>query len=130
VWTRLYTVPAGHSLIVKSFIVMNNSSVEQNAYAAFAERTGVVTVIYFSEALTLAKGAVLTNWAVLNDGDWLQGYCDSGQVDYWVSGALLPYSVGQVAPALAEADQTVVDAPLPSDVIYLPESNVVMRGTV
>lgn len=95
----VYTVPAATSLILKSVYVYLSTGGSANCSAYAYSRAGDALLVF---AHLSVSGYLPSSWQselVLNDGDVVALSPDVVGVTYWVSGALLPYASGQVAPA-------------------------------
>jgi len=114
-------VPAGNSAIIKGAVFYNVGAGSDVVIANFYSRDNSVNVRFVSQSLATFVSLVWSGWQVLNNGDAVVVQAFTMPMNYWISGALLPYTAGQVAPAVESAD-----VPLPIDqpfapVIYLPE---------
>lgn len=85
----LYTVPAGHVIILKNILMYNHANTSNAATVALASGP-----TYLSRVLLAAGNAaaelITTMWVVVNAGEKFQGYSDTGKhLTIALSGSLL-----------------------------------------
>lgn len=97
--TFLYTVPAATSFILKSLIVSTGAATAETVPCYVIPRDGSFALALFTETVTATQTFTWSTELVLNDGDKIALNAPGTDTEYWLSGALLPYSVGQTAPA-------------------------------
>ena len=88
----VYTVPANFVLLLKSIAVMSTvTTTAPNALGIHAA-DGSATLYLFAGQLT-ANATVLQSLEIhLNGGDSIFIYAGDQTVEYWLSGAVLPYA--------------------------------------
>lgn len=85
----VYTVPAGHTIIVKQLLVYNPNAAATDIGWILVAPMGVSspwTHVRTALGTTYDK---LDTWFCMNEGDALTLYHTQGGIEYWVSGALL-----------------------------------------
>lgn len=86
---NLYTVPAGHRIILREITAYNHASVNNVATVALQSGSTLMSRVLPPAG---SAGATLqySFWAVINPGEVFQGYTNSGQhLTLVISGSLL-----------------------------------------
>lgn len=91
---NVYTVPAGSTVITKSLAAQNQGGGTSGWSLGLTPSGGGLTLDFFGHSLASPEAAgawdSVSFWHVLNAGDKLYIYIDSGgPVAYWLSGAVL-----------------------------------------
>lgn len=88
--TILFTVPAGHTYIVKGALADNHgaqqTSLELRAYDPGGVIFGEIFNVFASGGGSYQTGQI---WVALNPGDYLVGISSGADAYFWISGANL-----------------------------------------
>lgn len=90
--TVVYTVPAGFAFILKSVILTNESSTAVTPAIWSIAAGGSPYVFETLQPLAANASFSYATWHVLNSGDELAIGSSGSTVNYWVSGAVLPFT--------------------------------------
>lgn len=94
----LYTVPAGSSFIMKALGVVMWGNTGGQVVLGLGDRAATLSLRLVNQNLANSAFYTWSGEVVLNDGDQVNEYNADNPLDFWISGALLPYAAGQQAP--------------------------------
>jgi len=95
----VYVVPAGYVLLLKSIVTTIQAGVGV-LVLYYISGGGATPYIHKIDPLQPLVADVFELWVALNGGDYIVLSKGASVVDYWLSGALLPWGTG--APGLLQ----------------------------
>lgn len=91
----IYTVPTGYVLLLKSISIVQTTfagPVADGWWLSIPD--GSFKTMIVNIALELNKPVVINDWWAVNGDDKIYSMSQGGPVNYWLSGALLPFAPG------------------------------------
>lgn len=89
-----FTVPAGYVFLCKSVVYFFASAPATYAQFWLNAPGGLAMPFISNSALTVQAPVTWQNWLAMNAGDFISVICSGSTMDYWISGALLPFNPG------------------------------------
>ena len=88
----VYTVPAQNAFLFKSVVLWNSTATAASVNVILAATSPSVQV--YSNVISVAPSTNYSwsGWIALNGGDIIYVYPVGSSINYWISGALLPYA--------------------------------------
>jgi hypothetical protein len=87
----VYTVPASSVLLLKAVILDNESGSSSATEVILNSSQFAIAVRLFSQSVAATSQYLWSGWVAMNAGDTIQVYSATEPLDYWLSGAVLPY---------------------------------------
>lgn len=88
----VYTVPVNNAFILKSVLMYNTNALGLNPVVAIRTADGVTAVAIEIPALESGATSTWSGWLVLNATDYITVYANAPGINYWISGAVLPFA--------------------------------------
>jgi hypothetical protein len=88
----VYTVPEGFVLLLKSVYMSPTAGTAWSMYLYAVAATSNLPVIVTSASETSAVPFAWEGWLALNGGDSIYLSVSGSGINYWISGALLPFT--------------------------------------